>query len=474
MLPTPENYAIYPAVVPSNKETDMAIIPTEKAFYFVEDSKYELTIIGQDNDEPNYKCLTSHEKITVEGHGGVLRFAYTFAGEQKYLILIKKEDETLLGTVALYALHEDLYDLTPLKTDLHSHSCRSDGARDPSAEAGHYREQGYDCFALTDHNRFYPGGEIDETFDGVETSFFRIPGEEVHAPGSIVHIVHIGGKSSVDEIYCKDEARFTRETDEYMTKVPSHVPEQYRERYAKSMWATDKIHEAGGIAIFPHPFWLPGSSKTHNVCVEFAKILLRSGMFDAYELIGGMKQLGNNLSVALWSEMREEGVKIPVVGSSDVHKFEKSVEFPHQFTICFAKTATPDGVKEAIKAGNTVAVEATGTEYERHHRCYGSLRLVMYAQFLLAHFYPKAQRIATSEGVAMRAYAIGEAEKELVEVQAKYAKDFRDRFFGKQPPIFPSKKHLAFEDKWRAIQLQGPRTKGSGIRPDPNKPVTII
>ncbi|MBQ9759768.1 MAG: hypothetical protein IJW16_00305 [Clostridia bacterium] len=404
--------------------------------------------------------------ISAIAHNGVICFEHSFSGEQEYLVKLYR-DETLLAELPIYSLSDDLYDRTPLKADFHSHSFRSDGKRDPAATAGHYREQAYDCYALTDHNRFYPGGEVDETYRGVDMEFFRINGEEVHTPGSIIHIVHVGGSTSVAELYVKDTDGFNNETEEYKARVPKQVPAQYVDRYALAMWATDKIHAAGGLAIFPHPFWKPGGSQVNNVCSDFAKLLLKSGMFDAYELVGGMKQIGNNLSVALWNDLRAEGLNIPVVGSSDVHGYKKSAEFPHLYTICFAKERTADAVLEAIKTGMTVAVEASGTEYDRHYRCYGSYRLVAYAQFLLNNFFRQMERICTGEGVAMRAYAIGEAEKELIELQSKQSRAFRARFFGKEPPILPSAETLEFEERWREVQRNGPQTRGSAITTPP-------
>ena len=252
-----------------------------------------------------------------------------------------------------------------------------------------------------------------------------------------------------------------------MKKIPAHVPEKFHDRYAKVMWATEKIHQAGGLAIFPHPFWRPGKSQNYNVRDEFARILLGSGLFDAYELIGGMRQDGNNYSVALWADMRSEGLKISVVGSSDVHGVEKSSTFSHLFTICFAKENNNDSIIEAVKNGLSVAVESTGEDYDRQYRCYGSFRLVRYAQYLLRHYYPRLQRICQGEGVAMRAYSMGEAPGELIELQAKQAENFSRRFLGKEPPILPSEQILAFEEKWRAAQLAGPQTKGSGVNAPP-------
>lgn len=464
MLPAPRNYSASPSVVPADKIVKITIAPTERAFLPVENAEYRITIISGDVDEISYYEPTTHRTLTAVAHGGVIEFECAFPGEMDHLIVLER-DEKKLGEMFIYSLEGDLYGLTPLKGDLHGHSFRSDGKRDPAALAGHYREQGYDFFALTDHNRFYPGGEIDETFSGVQLGVTRVPGEEVHTPGSVVHIVRVGGEGSVADMYVHDRETYEREAAEYEQRVPENVPEQYRGRYARAMWATDRIHEKGGLAIFAHPFWRPGKSKVHNVDNRFARILLRSGMFDAFELMGGMSQPGNNRAVAMWAELREEGVRIPVVGSSDVHGLENASTFPHLFTICFAKGNDSASIIEAVRAGRCVAVEATGDEYARHYRCYGSYRLVSFAQYLLKHYFPHMQRICQGEGAAMRAYAMGDADAALIELQSAQSANFRARFLGTQAPLKPSAAVLDFEARWREIHLNGPITKGSSVDP---------
>lgn len=467
MISAPNTYSIWPSVIPADKATEMTIISNDRAFIFPDDEKYQLLIISVNSDE-NYYTPHSHKKLNVTAKNGVLSFSFDFSGEQEHTIFLKK-DESTLATFSVYSLYEDLYELCPLKGDLHSHSCRSDGKTDAVAQAGYYREQGYDFAALTDHNRYYPGGEIDEAYQGVKTGLTRVLGEEVHCPGSVVHIVHIGGKASVAERYVNDRENYDKEIEEYISRVPTHVPDLYKERYAKAMWATDAIHTVGGLAIFPHPFWKPGHSKTYNVCDEFAKILITSGMFDAYELLGAMEQRNRNRSVAFWADLRSEGLKIPVVGSSDSHNIENGTTFPNIFTICFASENTNDSIIAAVKQGNCVAVESSSVGNVTEYRCYGSLRLVSYAQFLLANFFPKQQRLSQGSGVVMRAYAMNEASAQLVEEHATLVENFRNRFFGRCAANLPSKSIMAFEEKWRAVQLNGPRTRGSSVDATPAK-----
>ena len=64
----------------------------------------------------------------------------------------------------------------------------------------------------------------------------------------------------------------------------------------------------------------------------------------------------------------------------------------------------------------------------------------------------------------MRAYAMGDAPKELIEWQEQVCKKFTEQFFGKKEPTLPTKEILAFEERWRKTHLtEGPETKGSQI-----------
>lgn len=465
MLPIIQNYSVYPSVVLADTPTEMTIVPNERAFLLFEGEEYSITVISVNSDETFYYKPKSHKHLTAVASGGVLRFTYTFSGEGEHLIRLEHSGKNL-HTMCIYSLYSDLHALTPLRGDLHSHSYRSDGKGDPVALAGHFREQGYDFFALTDHNRFYPGGEIDEAYDGVKLAFTRVKGEEVHTPESVVHIVHVGGNHSVAELYVNHREEYEASLAQYLTKVPEHIPEKYRARYAAAMWSTDRIHEAGGIAIFPHPFWRPSASSVYNVCDELALLLLKSGMFDAYEVVGAMSQPDSNRSVAMWADLRAEGFNIPVVASSDVHFVENSPTFPHSFTICFAEDRDGESIINAVKAHRSVAVEAVGEEYKRQYRCYGSMRLVSYAQFLLKNYFSNLTRICQGEGVAMRSYAMGLCDKNTVELQANQSRLFSERFFGRIEAPIPTQEILDFEDKWRQTQLNGPKTKGSLIDSD--------
>ena len=452
MLPKVNTYDIWPSVIPAGKISSMTVCANEPAFIFSEGEEFLLNIISV-NIDGNYHNPDTERNFMARAVGGAIQFDFLFEGEGEHLIQLIK-DEKVVYSFNVYSVNDDLYNLIPLKGDLHSHSCRSDGKCDPAIHAGHYREQGYDFVAITDHNRYYPGEEIDRFYEGVNTGLLRVYGEEVHSPGSSVHIVHVGGADSACSVYIQKTEEYEAQIERYMEKVPDNIPEIYKSRYAKAMWATDTIHSFGGIAIFAHPFWRPNASKAFNVCDDFAKILLKSGMFDAYELIGCMTQDDNNRSLALWSDLRIEGYNIRVVGSSDVHSIEKSSTFPNFFTVCFAKEKTNASIIESIKDGMSVAVEAVGYEYDRQYRCYAGHRLVSYSQFLLRYYFPRLQRLTAGAGVAMRDYVMENATAELINMHTELSEKFTARFFGRLSPLLPSDRLLLLENELRGIHAK--------------------
>jgi hypothetical protein len=82
------------------------------------------------------------------------------------------------------------------KGNLHTHSNRSDGAREPEAVCAAYRDAGYDFLALTDHFLKQYGFPIVDTRPFRTNSFTTILGAEVHAPatslGELWHLLAVG------------------------------------------------------------------------------------------------------------------------------------------------------------------------------------------------------------------------------------------------------------------------------------------
>ncbi len=114
-----------------------------------------------------------------------------------------------------------------LKGNLHMHTTASDGKKTVKQAAAQYKENGYDFIAITDHWKYYKGGD----FKGMTI----LSGIELDAGKTALNgVYHIVGVCPQDKIKIK--------------KLPQ-APELEAQRYI------DAIHEAGGIAVLAHPAW---------------------------------------------------------------------------------------------------------------------------------------------------------------------------------------------------------------------------
>lgn len=451
-------YMCYPSVVRAGCETEITIFPRDLSRMFRPERKYELYVLALGEDFISY-----HDPLIMdhpyEISGGCLKFRHVFAAEQEYSVRFKENGGPEI-TVPLYAVNEDLYALRPLKGDLHSHTYYSDGQDGIPMTPADYREEGFDFFALTDHNRFYPSKLINELYDGIPLGMHMMTGEEVHTPGSTLHLVHAGGTRSVAERYIHEPEKYQAEVDAIEAQL-AHIPDYYRRKAAMAKWACDQIHAAGGVAIYAHPYWKP---RNYNVSHEFSEILFDLNIFDAFELIGGIGTRSCNMQLALWQEQALKGCKLPPVGSSDSHDHDSETKsFARRFSIVFAKDNTTPAILEAIRAGYCVAGELPQT-LNSDVRFYGDLRLVAFAHFLFENYFNETWRLCIGEGIFMRRYAEGEDVSEQLASFAGVVSDFYKKFYGIAPPPAIPAARIAFLDKCLDLQrTMGPATKGSAI-----------
>ena len=453
-------YLCYPSVVCVGKETEITIVPRDSSRIFREENEYELCVVGLREDQLSYHAHIPLD-MPCRVSDGCLRFSFTFEQEQEYSVRFCKKGEKE-EKIALYAVAEDLYGLRPLKGDFHTHTYYSDGQDGIAVTPADYREEGFDFFALTDHNRMYTSKLIRELYENVPLGMHMLLGEEVHTPGSIVHIVHVGGTESVANRYIHHPEEFEAGVDAEEAQL-AHIPEQYRRRLAMAKWSCKSIHDSGGLAIFPQPFWCPNR---YNVSEDFCNLLFEEKIFDAFELLNGIQDHYNNMQLSLWQEQCGKGNVLPVVGSSDSHNhdFAKST-FARRFTVVFAKENSTASILDAVRNGYSVAGELS-PHGDDNVRFYGSqLRLVLFAHFLFQHYFNETWRLCVGEGILMRRYAEGEDVTDLLSALAPTVETFYKRFYGILPaPVIPAERR-AFLDKCLALQrTEGPETKGSSIK----------
>ena len=462
MANTRIRFCAFPSVVKAGKKTKITIFPCDISRRFRDSFEYEVGVIGLLDDMEHYyykEPLDLPYKII----DGTLQFEYTFTGEQEYEISFCKKGEKP-EKVSVFALKDDLYERRALKGDLHTHSYYSDGADGVAQVPANYREQGFDFFALTDHNRMFTSEFAKKSFENVELGMNVMLGEEVHTPGSLLHIVNVGSKSSVCDKYVRDREGYEAAVDE-IAKELSHVPEAYRRRIAMAHWAVREIHKAGGVAIFAHPFWKPYK---YNLSPEFCQILFDEKIFDAFEVVGGINTAACNTQLALWQEQALKGNKLTPVGSSDSHNHEyANGRYAHRFTIVFAKANTTEAILEAIKSGYSVAGDLTD---DGDVRFYGELRYVMFAHFMYKHYFSKTRELCATEGALMQRYAAGENVGDVLSALAPSVDNFYKKFYGIDPAPILSKERIAYLDALLDAQVNsGIATIGSNLELFPKK-----
>ena len=331
---------------------------------------------------------------------------------------------------SLYAVEDDLYKLTPYKGDFHMHSTSSDGAHAPEYVAAVCRKTGFDFMALTDHRLYDPSLVAQRAMAEFGCDMLVSPGEEVHLADNGVHIINFGGKASINKLAADDEQAYFAAVDEYMKSVPTQYDEVTRFQVAASEWAFDRIREQGGIAMFCHPYWKPGS---HNyIGGDAIDLIMERNRFDVLEVIGGFEIADiedNFLAVSRWQEEKAKGKKIPVAGVSDSHDCDASLTGWY-YTIVFAEELSFDSIAEAIRSDRSVAVHCPPGNFPL---VVGPFRLTRFAYYLLREVYPFHDELCRAEGEIMLRSLAGDepdARGELARRRGE-AEAFLARCFGR-------------------------------------------
>ncbi len=442
------DYTVTPSVVPAGKEVTVTIAPRGKNTAFVAGEQYRLTIRPVEKLLEHFARLNCEELTLTPDADGCLRFTRAFYGEQAHMLNIEVPKEYAHSpnpyfsavakcpalrcpTLCLYSVKEDLLGRTVHKGDLHIHSMWSDGHEDCGGIAGNLRAAGYDFMAITDHYLMDYSEEAVQTFRDAPDVMTLLTGEEIHVPAGRVHIVGIGPRESVNEYFRRHKAECEAEEAEIEKELTDLPAEIDKNDYAWRVWIARKVKSLGGFSIMAHPHWLWNNCFfVHDLC---AAELLRRGEFDAFELLnGGIGPIANNLQTALYTNLRAEGVPIPVVGSSDSHSTEKeNGEAPGEcYTLVFSKGRDFASLTQAIREGYSVAVE----QYpgEPVPRVYGDYRMVKLALFFLHIYYPVYTELCREQGRQLRLYAAdpkGGAAEALAKLKAESDR-FTAAFFG--------------------------------------------
>ncbi len=454
MRTTLHYYDIFPKVFPAGKKVTVTVKPLGKHAEPKNVDNLKVMICALEVGRPEHY---PHRENYIEvpfTYDGEFKITHTFPTEQEYYIrFIDKETNKRLVQLSVYALAEDLCGRYPFIGDLHMHTCRSDGRQAPAIVSANYRKHGYDFFAITDHNRYYPSLEAIDTFKDVPIEFTICPGEEVHLPDvapdhiNDVHIVNFGGKYSVNAIMPgpqleevgEDKSKRSFEGfpcpeiishDEYRRQVDAlaetlDIPEGIEPfTYASCVWVFNHIKNAEGLGIFCHPYWI---SNVYQVPENITDYILKTKPFDAFEVLGGENYYQQNgLQTHKYYEIKAQGYNFPIVGSTDSHSSVNNENAYVASTMVFSPANEREAIISSIKDFYSIAIDGISKEF----RLVGDFRLAKYATFLLQNYFPLHDDLCYEEGRAMKDYACGiEGAKETLEFISGRVKKQRKKYF---------------------------------------------
>jgi hypothetical protein len=404
-------FDIRPKIVPADRRATIEIRPLFEHCRLDDSAAYEVRYYPAEEFAARSGWNGGVAK-SVKPVGGVLRLEQYLEAEQEHVFFVERVDgdrRQRVGDFRVYSVEADLFSRRPFKGDTHIHSIRSDGKESPAYVAAACRRIGLDFMAVTDHKKYGPSLEAQRAYQGVDLGLRIFAGEEVHPPDNPVHIVNFGGRFSVSDLFADEPAyrRAVEQTAETLGRLPLEVN---RYQYASAVWCFEKIREAGGLGVFPHPYWF--TDHRYSPPGALTSYLFETQPFDAYEVVGGFTYGefdSNTLQAARYHEERAKGRRIPIVGASDSHGCENRQRglFGWYYTIVFSPSLALEDLIRSIKDLYSVGVEAVPGDRPRP---VGPMRLVKFAVFLLREVFPQHDGLCVEEGRLMLAHAAeGEA-----------------------------------------------------------------
>ena len=438
------NYSVIPSVVRADMTSQIKIRPLGENASFKAGLTYTLAIRAVDTAGSHFGTVEEIKHEVMPDNDGCLTFEHYFSGEQKHVIFLTRPEEDMRSMyyeinnhrgrfgenasvqLEVYSLKQDLYGMKCYKGEVHCHTCESDGIQDALHTVGNYRNAGYDFMALTDHFTSFASEKAMRVFKNAPVSMTLMLGEEVHVPSERIHTVHMGGRESINEYFRnnRDKAYERVAEIEASLKLPETVN---KNDYAWRAFIAEKAHEFGGIAILSHPFWRLGS--VYFISPATAEQLMRDGVHDALDL----RDDDMEAAVALWADLRADGIRIPIVGSTDSHRTSPDnpdIAARGGYTLVISPDPSKESIMASIRADRSLCV-STKSDPEF---VYGSFRLVKFAKFLLDNYYPVYKKLCWGQGTLMAEYPVnGEADEKTISLLSalnERSDAFSREFFG--------------------------------------------
>ena len=321
-----------------------------------------------------------------------------------------------------YALEADMLSLIPLRGDFHIHSTRSDGKDSPENVALRNYECGFDFQSISDHGRYQPSVDMKNLFEPFESSMAFYCAEECHHAHP--HIHNLGGKAWASDYMRKNTPQFYRRVAVLMKDIAQDkFTERERKDIAKIQAECEVIRKLGGLAVFNHPYWSRGTGGFDYYNQMPKKLwdeVCKRKIFDVYELINyGCKEMSISRAIVNYAELRAQGIKYPVIGTSDAHDVRDQGQ---GYSIVFASSNSFEDVKDAILKHRSLAVVeyACINETEKGRIApliFGDDRYLRFAYFLMDYYFPKHAELIKEQGKLLREIVMN--KKDTKENRAK-------------------------------------------------------
>jgi len=205
-----------------------------------------------------------------------------------------------------------------LMGNLHTHTTRSDGQREPQAVVDDYAERGHGFLMISDHDVCISGEECAELDAG---GMILIPGNEISANGP--HLLHVGAGGRV-------------------------------EPHADRQQVIDAVAQNGGFAVFNHPNWFAGfdhcPQEVLENCRGYAGLEVYNGVISRLE--------GSPYATNRWDLLLTAGRRVWGFANDDSHLAQGDVGLG--WNMAYVDDESPEGVGEALRQGRFYA--STGVE----------------------------------------------------------------------------------------------------------------
>lgn len=198
-----------------------------------------------------------------------------------------------------------------LRGNLHCHSTRSDGTRDPQIVIDDYAGRGYDFLMLSDHDVW----STDQLYRELDNrGLVLICGNEISAGGT--HTLHVAADRHV-------------------------APSTRRQEVLNAINAGD------GFAVICHPNG--GARQSHCTLDQLREWVGYLGL----EIFNGSPRDGSPYATGKWDVLLADGRRVWGFANDDCHRGDDDIE--HGWNIVYAHQRTAAGVLDALRAGRFYA-----------------------------------------------------------------------------------------------------------------------